>query len=508
MKKNIYAAILLLTGAVMVACSGSDDITGNTTPEPQTPTVNGAVELKGTLGSKGDQTRSIDTNGNGSWEVGDKFAIYYTTDDGHSTAVATVNSINSNGSANFTATLSYPKTGSNNVTLVYPASAHDGQGGFKTDALMNQDGTLDYINANGLDIETASTTMNVEEKTATLNSDVTMQPQVCLYQMNLRGGTYLSPLTTTKLIIKENRYTYTITPTPPTSSLIVALLPVTGSGISITATTTEEATLYTKRDGITLTNCTAENVGDVFDEEGNIYSVSKGPGAIYSKMFYGKQLYAGRFYSGNVDLSKQATDIKGMIAYVGDHGTVDDSSTDTQTGFRGLAISMSSIPVQEKWCDRTDVDCTGDDSDNVTDATIACNTKNGISMTESLISHSGSNSHNHVAASLAHSTTGHPSSTSDWFLPSVGQWQLIFQGVVSKASGTSYTTPITTTLSTNNEINLFNSVLDQVGIDHYSNCYWLSTEYGSDKTWAVATKGYAFANTKTWDSYVRKVLAF
>ena len=173
MKKNIlYTAVLMLAGVVMTACSGDEDILSET----QTPAKGDLVVLKGTLGSKGDQTRTVAEDGTGNWEVGDQFAIYYETYSGHASAIATVSSINDNGSANFTATLGAPKKGSNNVSLVYPATAHDGQGGFKTDALMNQEGTLEYINENGLDIETATTTMNVSGNTATLTSDVQMQP--------------------------------------------------------------------------------------------------------------------------------------------------------------------------------------------------------------------------------------------------------------------------------------------------------------------------------------------
>ena len=515
MKKNVFhTAILLLTSVMMAACSGNDDIVNNTNPEPQAPTKGNVVVLSGTLGSKDSQTRTIATDGKGSWEEGDQFAIYYVTeDDGHASATATVNSINDNGSANFTASLESPKTGDNDITLVYPDSVHDGNGGFKTDALMEQEGTLDYINEHGLDIETATTTMNVEETKATLNSNVKMQPEVCLYTMNLReNSSYSNLTTTTKLVIKDNDHTYTITPTTPTNSFTVALLPIQSSDISFTATTNDETTFYTKQDDVTLANCTTDNVGDVFDEDGNIYRVSRGPGATYYKIFYGKALYAGKFYNSNVTLSKQIESFVGMIAYVGTHGTVDDSSTDPQTGYRGLAIAMNDFGGFSgyPWCSIKTADCTDDVNDNVTDAATACNTKNGINMTAYLVNHSGSNSHTHSAAIAAHSTSGHPSTTSDWFLPSVGQWQLIVWGVVSKATGQPYTTPITTELSSSDVIDNFNSILTQAGASAFpsSGCHWLSTEYSNGKAWAIAVKGYVFSHEKTYNSNIRRVLAF
>ena len=516
MKKNVFhTAILLLTSVMMAACSGNDDIVNNTNPEPQAPTKGNVVVLSGTLGSKDSQTRTIATDGKGSWEEGDQFAIYYVTeDDGHASATATVNSINANGSANFTASLESPKTGNNGVTLIYPASAHDGNGGFETDALMEQEGTLDYINANGLDIETATTTMNVEGTAATLNSDVKMQPQVCLCTLNLRDGNYQS-LSTTRLEIRDGMHTYTIIPKEgATTSFTVALLPTKNVSISFTATTTKETTIRTKRDGVTLANCTADNVGDVFDEDGNIYENSWGPGAIYYQDFSSRTLYAGRFYSSYVTFHNQLSTIAalGMIAYVGDHGTVDDSSTDPQTGFHGLAIAMNDFGGFSgyPWCSIKTADCTDDVNDNVTDAATACNTKNGINMTAYLVNHSGSNSHTHSAAIAAHSTSGHPSTTSDWFLPSVGQWQLIVWGVVSKATGQPYTTPITTELSSFDVIDNFNSILTQAGASAFpsSGCHWLSTEYSNGKAWAIAVKGYVFGHEKTYNSNIRRVLAF
>ena len=520
MKKNIfYAAIVLLTGAMMVACSGSDDLTENTTPEPQTPTGKGDVVLKGTLGSKGDVTRAINDYGYGTWEVGDKFAIYYTTDDGHSTAVATVNSINSNGSANFTATLSYPKTGSNDVTLVYPASAHNGQGGFKTDALMKQEGTMDYINTKGLDIETASTTMNVEGKTATLTSDVTMQPQVCLYRMRIQDDKS-NDLTTKKLEIREGTHTYTITPTTPNDVLTMALLPTEDADFSITATTTVETTLYTKRVGVTLTNCTAENVGDVFDEEGNVYSVSKGPGAIYSKNYSGKTLIAGKFYSGYVNLSISSTPIVGMIAYVGEHGTVDESSPSTQDGFRGLALAMKNISEgntrEYKWCDQSSDYCTDTHSNNIEDAR---GWKNGITMTDALVNHNyHTNAHTAAVEARNYGVNNGVSrptgTTSDWFLPSLGQWQLILQGLITKGEGNPYSVPIGDYYvgsDFNKGYHSFDSILENAGAAYIDICCWTSSEYDSGSAWCLVvyeSKCSAFGHDKTYAHTVRPVIAF
>ena len=520
MRKNIfYMVALLLAGTMMTACSGGADVTSDVTPVSQPAAETGdVVELSGTLGSKGDVTRAIASDGTGTWVVGDQFAVYYETASGHASTVARVNTVNGDGSANFTASLHSPKAGDNSVKLVYPASAHDGQGGFKTDGLMTQDGTLEYINKNGLDIETATTTMSVEGMTAKLKNDVTMEPQVCLYTMNLRNYYTSTSISATKLQISDNKgHSYTITPTAATNSLTVALLPVNNASFTFTATTTDAVYSYTKLDGVTLANCTSDNVGDVFDKDGNIYRSSSAPGAIYSKTFTNKYLYAKQFYSQNLSLNPvYPPTIKrvAMIAYVGAHGTVDDSSKDSENGFRGLAIAMNDAnsynqPLQ--WCPNPSADCTGDNSNKITNAETACATKNGLSLTSSIVSNSDGSTHIHSAAVVANGyNVERPSDTSVWFLPSVGQWQLIVWGVVSKATGMTYSTPITTTLSDNTMKDHFNSVLtnvDAMKLD-INKCYWLSTEYSNSNAWVIAVKGYADNNGKTWKSNVRPVLAF
>lgn len=507
MKKNtFYMVALLLAGTVMTACSGGDDITSDITPEPQLSSETGVVELSGTLGSKGDVTRAIDANGKGTWEPGDKFAVYYETPDGHASAVATVNSVNDDKSANFTATLHSPKAGNNDVTLVYPATAHDGKGGFKTDALMKQGGTLDYINANGLDIETATTTMKVEGMNATLTENVTMDPQVCLYTLYLKDN-FNNYISAKKLEISDGTHNYTITSSDATTDFTIALLPIENADFTFTATTTKEGKLYTKQNA-TLANCTAANVGDVIFADGNIYKVSNGTGVIYSVSFKNKTLVRGRFSYNYLNLST-ITPVA-MIAYVGENGSVE-----TGSDYRGLAIAMNDVMSKNDaftcvWSSEKTADCTSNDKDKVTDATVACNTKNGISMTASLVSHSDGSTHKHFAANAAYSyNKQRPDGTSEWFLPSVGQWQLIAWGLMSKATGTSYTTPITTVLSDENGIiSKINTVLNSAGASWFNNCYWLSTECSVDSAWSIAANGYAYKNDKHSGSRIRPVIAF
>ena len=518
MKKTmICAAALLMASVVMTACSGGDDVTSDVTPVSQPAAEAGdVVELSGTLGGKSSTTRAIAENGTGTWEVGDRFAVYYETANGHASAVATVNSVNDDKSANFTASLHSPKAGDNSVKLVYPASAHDGQGGFKTDGLMKQGGTLEYINKNGLDIETYATTMNVEGMTAKLKENVTMQPQVCLYTLN--PVDYQSTaLPVTKLEISDNQgHSYTITPTEATNSLTVALLPVTSANFTFTATTAVVGRIYTKQD-VTLANCTATNVGDVIFADGNIYRVSNGSGVIYSESFSGKKLEAGKFYSQSMKLWTLSA--VAMIAYVGGNGSVETGSS-----YRGLAIAMndctqyntnswpSSSANHANWCSQKGTTCTTEYSTDVKDAR---EWKDGISMTTNLVK--TTTGHNHWAAKAARNyKKARPSGTTEWFLPSLGQWQLIIQGLISKVDNEPYTEAISLTDNNKMKSSYIGSVIINAGASSNNPlgleyCYWSSSEYDTQNGWIVGFgNGNASPHSKvtTFSTHVRPVLAF
>ena len=507
MKKNIfYTAVLLLAGTMMTACSGGDDVTSDITPVSQPAAEAGdVVELSGTLGSKGDVTRAIASNGTGTWAVGDQFAVYYETTNGNASTVATVNSVNDDKSANFTASLHSPKAGDNSVKLVYPASAHDGQGGFKTDALMKQGGTLEYINKNGLDIETAATTMSVEGMTAKLTSEVTLQPQVCLYTMSLRDD-YSQSLSATKLEINDGTHNYTITPAAATNTFTVALLPVEDANFTFNALTRKEGKIYTKQN-VTLATCTPANVGHVIDENGDIYEVSDGS-IIYGASFNNITLNIGKFYGQNLKL--HLTTPVAMIAYVGENGSVETSST-----YRGLAIAMSdctkyncSVMIPDfygtSWCNQNSTTCTSHVSDEIS---VARGWKDGISMTSSLVSKEG---HTHNAAKAARTYNRPCPTTSGWFLPSLGQWQLILQGLITKAG---YQPDLISTSTSENEKlnrNLYYPILQNAGTE-FSNCYWSSSEHSANNGWGIDTEHGVALSTKSktaFDYHVRPVLAF
>lgn len=356
MKKNLFrAAFLLVVGCCMVACSGSDDVTTTDTPQqPQQPAANQAVQLEGTLGAKAGMTRSIDANGKGTWQPGDQFAIYYPTTSGYATAIATVSGVNDKGGAEFKATLYGPKIGESTVKFIYPATAHDGRGGIKKSVLANQEGTLDYISQQ-LDIETGEGKIDVEDRSprdpkATLTANTTLQPQVCIYQFNLKKADG-NPLDATKFVATDGTNTYTVSPAAATSEFCIAMLPAANADFKFTASTNESAKIYKYQCDFDPDEITTDHLGCVIATDGNVYKYSQVDGIEYSKSFTGKTIESAKFYSQNLTLDggPSITPVA-MIAYVGaDTGenevgyTQDDVTLGSDKYTHGLAVALNNI---------------------------------------------------------------------------------------------------------------------------------------------------------------------
>ena len=237
-----------------------------------------------------------------------------------------------------------------------------------------------------------------------------------------------------------------------------------------------------------LSEATSEDVGKVIGADSRIYD------AVY------KATAAG-------------TTASGIIVYVGEPGSVDTNST----FYRGLAISLKDFePYQwfstgESW-----YSCTPSYSIKISEAV---KFKDGIVRTEILVKSDGSvtncNNHNHPAAVKAYNYSApRPHGTSIWFLPSLGQWNLIAQGIASKKYGRPITENLKGSRSDYYLTSKINSVLTGAGGQGFSNGwmskYWTSTQYFSTKAWTVdfALGGKAQDFDKRTERLVRPVFAF
>ena len=168
----------------------------------------------------------------------------------------------------------------------------------------------------------------------------------------------------------------------------------------------------------------------------------------------------GKFYAAGTEgaLAK--------ITYVG-------SDAETSTTYNhGLALALSDVSSSTyTWCSQTTATCLGHQYDTST----KFNDLAGIANTDALVNNAPAG-HTHAAASEArnYNSGTHPTDTSEWFLPSAGQWDKM----ATAAGGYG-------TLKTN------------AGLQ--SGYYWSSSErsafsawnFGSDDgSWGLGSKGF------------------
>ena len=215
----------------------------------------------------------------------------------------------------------------------------------------------------------------------------------------------------------------------------------------------------------------------------------------------GKVIGADGYIYDNVEAATAAgTAASAIIAYVGTAGSVDESSST----YKGLAIALTDANSGSacQWYTNFKT-CVSQTNAVATAITYT----NGIASTNTLTS----DGHPHAAATAASSYgTDRPSGVSAWFLPSMGQWNLIVQGLATKQAGSTISTDLTTfSNSTYTASNLNSVITDAGGTGFQSSYYWSSTEYSFSYAWDVDFgNGYADSNHKTTNSYVRAVFAF
>jgi hypothetical protein len=193
----------------------------------------------------------------------------------------------------------------------------------------------------------------------------------------------------------------------------------------------------------------------------------------------------------------------GIICYVGDHGSVDDSNST----YKGLAIALANCGSYIKWCSQYSANCLA--SDYLTsDVATAITMKNGINATYHLVNKtlSGTSGHTHAAANAANNfSTARPSGASGWFLPSMGQWNLIVKGLTGSSTNLS-----TSSNSTYQASNVNTKITAAGGTGLHSSYYRSSTEYSAFSAWFVSFN-YGLAGSSIKDDsslYARAVFAF
>ena len=311
----------------------------------------------------------------------------------------------------------------------------------------------------------------------------------------------------------------TITSLTPSTEVAVSLSDdtYTHSG-NVTTDGSGTATFAMGINTTSLGNCTLTVGGNAIAlpstavETGKIYNLTRSVpppypvalNSVTSNAYVGSVVTTDGFvYEKVSDVTAASKTASAIIAYVGTAGSVDASSAT----YKGLAIGLSNANSGCTWYTSNDGTCVSQSSE----ITTALGYKNGITCTSTLTSENG---HDHAAATVAASNnngTAAPTGTSGWFLPSIGQWNLIVQGLATKKAGS----PVTTDLIENTQNDTYksgnlNSIITAAGGTGFtSGNYWSSTEYNNERAWHIGFYyGRAFHYPKTNEHYVRSVVAF
>ena len=193
-----------------------------------------------------------------------------------------------------------------------------------------------------------------------------------------------------------------------------------------------------------------------------------------------------------------------IIAYVGAAGSVDASNAT----YKGLAIALTDANGGNscQWYTSNDGTCT---SNQTNDEATVITYKDGIANTTALAGGCEA-SHTHEAATAAASNNSTPvptTGTSGWFLPSVGQWNLIVQGLTGGTANLR--------VNVENETYKASSVNAKIivagGTGLKANDYWSCSEWNSEYAWFIrfsegSVNGYG--KNRNTNMFVRSVIAF
>ena len=212
-------------------------------------------------------------------------------------------------------------------------------------------------------------------------------------------------------------------------------------------------------------------VGDIICSHGKVYSAT-----------------AGDLPCGGVKVA--------IIAYKGNGEA--NSSYNT-----GLAIAMedNKYGISRTWFTANSGTCV---AQNTTLNNVISNYR-GIEYTNKLANATCTSGHSHAAAVWAKNYSVYrPSGTSQWFLPTIGQWNLIVKAMCGGS------TNLGTVTYDNYKYTKFNTKITATGgVGVTDGSYWSSVEASTEKAWYMTfNEGCAAYSNKTMKAYVRPVLAF
>ena len=484
MKTMKMWAALLVAGLALSACSNDDN---EIIPQPVEPEAPAVPTFTMTVSAqKGDDTMRGTLTDNGTtvspaWEENDEVSVYNITKNTEITGTLKAQTAGS------TTTLKGELTGTINVDDQLRLR-------YKSASYASQVGTLAGIAAN-CDYAIATVTVTAINGSSITTTNATFASQQAIVKFTLKNASGSAELSASRLKVVANGTTYTITPASATATLYVALPGISSKAITLVATVGGTTYDFAKS-SVTFAN-------------GKFYRISvkttecRSKSDVTSPTDLGRVIGAnGYAYVNTTAAIAAGTTASGIIAYIGSKGSVDASSST----YKGLAIALTDANNGSycQWYNNNSSKCLS----QAPAIDTALGYKNGIASTSTLTS----DGHTHAAATACKTfSTAKPSGTSAWFLPSLGQWNLIAQGLATKKKGSTVSTDLPTDENSTYKATNLNSVITAVGGTEFRNSYWSSTEYDGNAAWYMSFNyGRAAYYSKIIKNsiYARAVFAF
>lgn len=507
MKKNLYLfASALAVSALLFSCSKVNE------PGEE---IHKEVILTTTL-TKADNpaTKAIAPDGKTSWVVGEKVQVRYTnTSSAYQFVQGEVTAVTATGGAVITATLIDPKEGENYAYFRFPYSRYSGA----KDINADQVGTLADISEN-FDLSEGGGSMTVSGGVATLPNGVAMTNYITIWHI-----TFPSAFAGYRISVSGGA-SYKVTPASATNEIYVAMRGVSSQDVTIFAMD-GSGNLYQKTStGKTLEETKIYNT-TISDMGSPMATTTVAPASITSAHVGYILGVDGKAYSHMMAAEFAGTKASGIIAYV---GTDPDASW---TGYNVLVLqngymtTSNFLYVNTGLTDATSTECSSVVSAGVTSALL--NAKTGYADTQTLVN-AAHKDHRHNAEQLVKYLNGEtpedtfyggwpmdaiarPTSSSPWFIPSAGQWNLIVKAFVEKAGGTAV--DLTSSVNSDMKHTAFNGVLAGSGAEGFlDGRIQSSSEYHSGSAYGywtfVPTDGRLGWNYKTSSARMRAVFVY
>ena len=513
--KSLYIAALAVMGAMTVGCTSLEN---PVQPVKNEVTMTTTITLGGNPESKALSAAGVKT-----FAVGEQIAVIYKNTSNEtvkavSTALVAEDIHDEGKKADITVTLTNPAA-DGALRYIYPAAMAkatiatgatiDDAGTINFTRLNAQDGTLATL-ASDLDLAVFDGNLTGE---AALPVSATLVNQLTIGEFTIKNanGSLNATSGVTSLIVTDGINTYTVTPEAPASHFGDGPIYVAMRAVSADKTLTFTA----NADG----NNYVKNVTGKTLSAGGMYPVGLKFTSIPLPLSQATSNEVGMVICSNGYVHSSVTDISttcgstasGIIAYVGSAGSVDESSAT----YKGLAIGLTNAGFDIKWetgSDANNVKCVSQNNSVATALTYL----DGITCTSTLAAGCGA-SHDHPAASTAASFgTVRPAEASGWFLPSLGQWNLIVKGLAAKAGKVVEGNDLT--ISEDDDLGNLTSatIITSAGGTNFGyNVYWSTTEFlkpGTENretdSWLYNGIGKVVHYSKTNTYYVRAIFAF